>query len=175
MITNTVFVLLGSNIEKEKNIPAAVNLLREMSHVKAVSRVYETCPVGLEDQPLFFNAAVMVKTVLNAWDFRSLVLDEIEARLFRVRTADKNAPRTIDADLLLFNREVFDLDSEHHIPDPDLLRHLHTIVPTAELDPHYVHPETGETLGAIANRMKAEIEERDGDLLTIRPDIRLTV
>ena len=170
---NRVFVLLGSNIIKEKNLPAAVQYLHNWCQVKAVSSVYETCPVGLEDQPIFFNAAALVESSLNARQFRRDILEKIESRLKRIRTEDKNAPRTIDADLVLFNDEVFDLDPDHHIPDPELLDHLHVIAPVSELDPDFIHPETGESLGSIARRLDEEVDIRGGDKLKHRSDIVL--
>lgn len=168
---NRIFVLLGSNIEKEKNLPAAVGYLEEWCQVNAISDVYETCPVGLEDQPIFFNAAVLVESSMDAIQFRRDVLEKIEAKLKRVRTSDKNAPRTIDADLVLFNDDVFDLDADHHIPDPDLLQHLHVIVPVAELEPNYIHPEICKPLSIIARRLTKEVDERGGDKLKRRSDI----
>lgn len=158
---NRVFVSLGSNIDKERNLPAAVSLMCERCQVVKVSNAYETAPVGLEEQPSFLNAAVIVETDLGAWRFRQEVLAEVEQKLGRVRTADKNAPRTIDADMVLFNEEVFDLDPEHHIPDPDLLIYPHVAVPVAELDPAYRHPETGEKLAVIAERLTGKLI-RDG-------------
>ena len=172
---NRIFVLLGSNIDKEKNMPEAVGYLENWCQVRAISDVYETCPVGLEDQPTFFNAAVLVESSLDARQFRQAVLEKIESRLKRVRTSDKNAPRTIDADLILFNDDVFDLDDDHHIPDPELLQHLHVIVPVAELEPDYIHPESFESLSTIANRLTKEVDERGGDKLKRRSDIVLTV
>lgn len=167
-MTNRAVVLLGSNINKEKNLPAAVRLLRQMAEVLAVSSVYETAAVGGgrpetdrgARQPNFFNAAVLVETPLGAADFKQHVLAQIEARLRRVRTADPNAPRTIDADLVLFNDQVFDLDERHHIPDPDLLRFAHAAGPVAELLPEMAHPETGEPLREIATRLLAVSEKK---------------
>lgn len=150
---NRVFILLGSNIDKENNLPAAVRYLAEWCHVTAVSGVFETYPVGLVDQPTFLNAAVLVETDLGADQFKQLFLDRVERKLNRTRTSDKNAPRTIDADLILFNQDMFDLDDEHHIPDPDLLKYLHVIVPIAELEPSFIHPETGESLSEIAHQL----------------------
>jgi len=171
---NRIFVLLGSNIDKEKNLPEAVGYLEDWCQVKAISDVYETCPVGLEDQPIFFNAAVLVESSLDARQFRRDVLEKIESRLNRVRTSDKNAPRTIDADLILFNDDIFDLDADHHIPDPDLLLHLHVIVPVAELEPDFIHPEISESLSTIAHHLTKEVDERGGDKLKRRSDIVIT-
>ena len=148
-------------------------MLARFDRVVAVSSVYETAPVGLEDQPHFFNAAVQVETELPAAGFRRQVLAKIEHLLGRVRTEDKNAPRTIDADMILFDDAVFDLDKTHHIPDPDLLQVPHVAVPIAELAPDLMHPETGERLGYIAARLVNEPTGTGQPSLCRRTDIRL--
>lgn len=148
---NRVFVLLGSNIEKEKNLPTAVSLLRQQCRVVAVSAVYESEPVGLREQPNFWNTAVWLETPLSPPELREQVLYPIEQQLHRQRTADKNAPRTIDLDIILFNDQVIQ-DALHPIPDPDLLRFAHVAVPVAELAPTMPHPQTGEPLATIAHR-----------------------
>jgi 2-amino-4-hydroxy-6-hydroxymethyldihydropteridine diphosphokinase len=167
---NRIVVSFGSNINKEENLPAAVRLLNNLCKIKAVSAVYETMPVGKQEQDCFFNAAALVETELDAQAFRSEVLNQIEKKLGRVRTADKNAPRTIDADMTLFNQEVFNLDSTHHIPEPDLLRFPHVAVPVAEVGPDFIHPETGETLSKIASQL---VEKNKDDILKKRTDIDL--
>lgn len=168
---NRVYVSLGSNIEREKNLPAALRSLKQLCHVLAVSPVYETAPVGLEDQPNFWNAAILVETSLDATDFRHHVLIQIEQDLKRVRTEERNAPRTIDADMTLFNLDVFDLDDTHHIPDPDLLKHTHLAVPMADLDPGLIHPETGESLEEIAGRLMRQALKMGKPPLWKRPDV----
>ena len=166
---NRIFVLLGSNIDKEKNLPAAARLLADCCQVTAFSRVFETAPVGLADQPHFLNAAALVETRLGAAEFREKVLSRIERELGRVRTSDKNAPRTIDADIVLFNQAVFDLDEDHHIPDPDLLKFPHVAIPVADLSPDMLHPESGERLAEIAARLVRQQRAS----LSARPDIDL--
>jgi 2-amino-4-hydroxy-6-hydroxymethyldihydropteridine diphosphokinase len=174
-MTNRVYVSLGSNIDKERNLPAAVQLLDELCRIVNCSTVYETAPVGLENQPRFFNAAVLVETEKDAASFNKDVLAQVEKQLERVRTIDKNAPRTIDLDITLFNQEVFDLDSTHHIPDPDLLRRPHIAVPMAELSPDLPHPETGELLAQIAARLVQESAHSGAIPLVKRSDIILIV
>jgi len=121
--------------------------------------------VGKTDQPDFLNAAALIETELGPAALKAQVLQEIEWTLGRVRSADKNAPRPIDLDITLFNDQI--LDTEHrHIPDPDLLCYPHIAVPMADLAPLYVHPESGQTLQQIAERMPA-------DGLWSRPDIEL--
>lgn len=166
-----IFVLLGSNIDKERNIREAVGFLRKRCRVASVSEVYETCPVGLIQQPTFLNVALLIESSLSATSFRDDVLRLLESLFGRVRTSDKNAPRTIDADIILYDRYIFDLDDSHHIPDPELLIHRHVAVPIADLDPEFVHPESGETLIAIAHRLVEESNSLGEDPLVLRPDI----
>lgn len=147
---HSVIILLGSNIDRERNIPEA--LRRLAAHpgldLKASSRVYTTEPVGgTGPQPVFANAAVLVKTPLPPGALRQ-VLRTIEAEMGRVRTADKFAPRPIDLDIVLYDNFVGDVEGSP-IPDPDLLRHPHVAVPCAEIAPHRLHPVTGQTLAEI--------------------------
>jgi 2-amino-4-hydroxy-6-hydroxymethyldihydropteridine diphosphokinase len=162
---NRVFVALGSNINPERNFPEAVRLLSSRCTLVAVSPVYETAPVGKTDQPSFLNAAVLIETELSAQELKTQVLQRIEQQLGRVRTADKNAPRTIDLDITLFGDEVLDI-GHRHIPDPDLLRYPHVAVPMADLAPDYVHPESGQTLKEIAESISSHNLAR-------RPDVEL--
>ena len=163
---NTVIVSLGSNIEKEKNVPLALDFLRAQCTVTAVSPIYETVPVGLRDQANFFNLAVQIETELDALRFKEQVLTSLESYLKRQRQADPNAPRTIDADITLFNDEVFDYGHENgrqrHIPDPDLLKFAHVAVPVADLLPDLPHPETGEPLRQIAQRLLETAVDENG-------------
>lgn len=173
---NHAVILLGSNIDKEVNLPRAMRILRRCCRVTAVSTVYETVPVGLLDQPNFFNAAVQVETEWNAAQIKEQLLSHIEERLQRARQSDKNAPRTIDADLVLFNDETFDYDcldgACRHIPDPDLLRFAHAAVPVADILPDMPHPETAESMAAIAARLMAASGQAAPPLWP-RPDVKL--
>jgi 2-amino-4-hydroxy-6-hydroxymethyldihydropteridine diphosphokinase len=160
---NQVVIALGSNIEKERNVPLAVELLREMCKVTAVSPIYETEPVGLLNQPNYWNSAVLIQTDLSASQIKQQIISTLETKLKRVRQADKNAPRTIDADIVLFNDAVFDYDGgdgrSRPIPDPDLQKFPHVAVPVADLLPDFPHPETGEPLGELAKRLLDEAVE----------------
>jgi 2-amino-4-hydroxy-6-hydroxymethyldihydropteridine diphosphokinase len=120
-------------------------------------------PVGLTDQPNFLNAAVLLETPLPAQVLREQAIAEIETALGRVRTENKNAPRTIDIDIMLFNRDVLQV-GQRHIPDPEILERPFVAIPLAEIAPDYIHPETGQTLQQIARPMW-----RGG--ITRRPDV----
>ncbi len=147
-----VFIALGSNIRPEANLREAIRLLAARCHVLAVSHAYETAPVGTLNQPNFLNAAALIETDLDAASLKAQVLQPIEQTLGRTRTADKNAARTIDLDIALYGEAVLDLGSRH-IPDPDILRYAHVAIPLADLAPDLRHPETGQTLTAIAHNL----------------------
>lgn len=149
---NRAVVALGSNVDSEHNMREAARRLASRCKLVAISPVYETAPVGTTDQPRFLNAAALVETDLTASQLKSQVLQAIEQELGRVRTSDKNAPRTIDLDITLFNDQMLDI-GHRHIPDPDLLKYPHIAAPVADLVPEYRHPETGQTLREIAAGM----------------------
>ena len=70
--------------------------------LEACSRIYETEPVDVEEQYLevaFLNAVIIVSTCTPPLDI-SRALHQIETDMGRVRTADKNAPRPIDIDII---------------------------------------------------------------------------
>jgi 2-amino-4-hydroxy-6-hydroxymethyldihydropteridine diphosphokinase len=185
---NLVALTLGSNIDKERNLPEAVRLLREMcaptesatsassvpGSVLSVAPVYETAPTGLLDQPNFFNTAVLIQTALSAAEIKETIIGTIETKLKRVRQADKNAPRTIDIDIALFNDDVFDYElsdgSTRRVPDKDILRFPHIAVPLADLLPDMPHPETGELLSSIVANLLAETDPKT---IWRRSDIKL--
>ncbi len=171
-----VAVLLGSNIDKERNLPAAARLLREAAEVVAVSPVYETAAVP-DDRPRFLNAAVLLRTEQTAAALKNGLLSDIESALGRERALDRNAPRTIDLDIALYDDAVFDYipadGRTRHVPDPDLSHFPHCLQPVADLLPDLPHPETGEPLGEMAARVLRGYTARHGVALWPRPDIAL--
>jgi 2-amino-4-hydroxy-6-hydroxymethyldihydropteridine diphosphokinase len=148
----TVYISLGSNIEPAENLRIAVSLLADACRMEKISSAYITPPQGFAEQDDFWNVAVKVTTELNPITLKHQVLDVIEQKLKRIRDPhNKNAPRTIDLDISLWNNDVFDYgEKPWHIPDPDILRFAHVVIPLAEIAPDYVHPLETVTLAQIA-------------------------
>lgn len=150
-------ISLGSNMDREANLSAALDKIEchPAMMLMAVSDTFETPAIGDDGgrsgQEAFHNAAALIETALAAADLRS-VLRAIEEELGRVRTADKFAARPIDLDIALYSDAVLDLEGSH-IPDPDILRYPHVVVPLANVAPDWVHPTTGDTLGQIVYRL----------------------
>lgn len=148
------YLSLGSNVDKERNLPAAVALLARQGRLLAVSAIYETAPIGNPGDPSFLNAAVALETELQPAELKQRVLGNVEQQLGRQRSTDPNAPRTIDVDISLYDDAILQL-GKRRIPDPEILCYPHIAVPLADLAPGYHHPETGETLAQIAGRVMA--------------------
>lgn len=174
-----MIIALGSNIEKEQNLPLAVQLLRDMCEVTAVAPIYETMPVGLRNQPHFWNTAVQIQTALSPSQIKQTIINDIETKLKRERQADPNAPRTIDVDIVLFNDFVGEYDGgdgrQRPLPDPDLLKFPHVAVPVADLVPKLPHPVTNELMADLAERLLTEATQKIGQRpLSLVTDVNLT-
>ncbi len=137
-----VCLLLGSNIQPEKNLARGIELLRQKVMVVRSSSVWESPSVG-STGPDFLNMALLVTTSLEAGELKEKVLRPLEAQLGRFRSADKNAPRTIDLDIILF---------DDRLVDPDLFLYAHRAVPVAEILPGY-HSSQGLTLAEVASEL----------------------
>lgn len=134
---------LGSNIDPEKNLPLAVVMLAEQAVVLKVSTAWVNPAIGWIG-PDFINAAVLVSTPLDRREFKEQVIHPIEEALGRVRYANPNAPRTIDIDIVIVDGIVY---------DSSLWKYAYMAVPVAEIYPTLRHPETGEMLYEIAQRL----------------------
>ena len=100
---------IGSNIEPEQNIAAALHFLRQEQEFVSVSSMIKTSPIGIPDQPDFQNGAAKILTTMVMTDFKSYLKD-IENRLKRDRKAPKFGPRTIDLDIVIWDGEIIDPD-----------------------------------------------------------------
>lgn len=129
----------------------------------AVSQAYRTPPQGYTEQDDFLNLAAKITTDLAPITLKHTVLDWIERELGRVRDPhNKNAPRTIDLDISLWNNDVFEYgEKPWRVPDPDIMRFAHVAVPLAEIAPDYVHPTEKVTLAEIAARFDSTVFQRE--------------
>ena len=136
------YVLLGSNINPEQNIPKAVSLLEGQVSILQASSIWESASADC-CYPDYLNLAVLVSTPLYVNQLKEQVLRPVEAEMGRVRTEDKNASRTIDIDIIIFDGVLI---------DQELWRYVHLAVPVGELLPDFTSGE-GETLQQAARRL----------------------
>ena len=161
-----IFIAIGANLNHPEHgspratCEAALSALHAETGVAVsrVSRWYESAPVPVSDQPWFINAVAEVETELAPGALMAL-LHTIEARFGRVR-GEKNAPRTLDLDLLDYHGQVLsesaapDLPHAIHsgapdLPHPRMCERAFVLLPLGELAPDWRHPETGVGIAAL--------------------------
>lgn len=147
-------IALGSNLESEKfgtreaNLREAVERVRGLGEVRAVSSFYETEPVGYVDQPRFLNGALVMESGLEPLELMRGLL-EIERAMGRERVgAVAKGPRVIDLDLLLYGDRVVST-AELTLPHPEMQERRFVLEPLAEIAPEIVHPVLGVTVGEM--------------------------
>ncbi len=144
-----VFIAIGSNIEPERQIRAALSALAAEVRIVALSTFYATAPVNRPRQPGFLNGVIEVETNLPPRALKFDVLRRIETAAGRVRGEDRSAPRTIDLDIAIYADLVID-EPDLRIPDPDITERAFLAGPIAELAPELVLPGTGRPMRDIA-------------------------
>ncbi|WP_144526110.1 2-amino-4-hydroxy-6-hydroxymethyldihydropteridine diphosphokinase [Bacillus pumilus] len=138
-MNNTAYIALGSNIgKKETYLKEAVKKLHEHPEVQVelISSIYETTPIGYENQDDFLNMAVKISTSLRPNELLALT-QKIEQELGRTREV-RWGPRTADLDILLYNRENIETE-QLVVPHPRMYERLFVLVPMSE-----ICPEIGE-------------------------------
>jgi 2-amino-4-hydroxy-6-hydroxymethyldihydropteridine diphosphokinase len=152
---NTAYVALGANLGNPKaTVLAAFAALANLpeSRVARCSSLYRTAPVGILSQPDFVNAVALLETTLAPETLLDALLD-IEARFGRIRR-ERNGPRTLDLDLLLYDDIELDLP-RLTLPHPRLHLRAFVLLPLAEVAPDLAIPRRGSLaawLPAVANQ-----------------------
>ena len=150
-----MLISLGSNIEPEKNLLLAIKMLAKETSILNRSSIWQTPAIG-SDGPDYLNTAVLIESHLPIDSLKVQILSAIEEKLGRIRTPDKNADRTIDLDVLMYDGEC---------RDEELWNQVHIAVPASELFPDFRNLRSGETLAQVAQHLF------DGSSLIKRPDL----
>jgi len=155
----TAYIGLGANLDD----PAAQveQALVELAHLPesrlaARSSLYSSAPVGYAEQPDFINAVAAVETRLSPRDLLNALLD-IEHRHGRNRTF-RNAPRTLDLDLLLYGDAHFH-EENLALPHPRMHERGFVLLPLQEIAPELAIPGMGhvDTLLALCGNQPVHL------------------
>jgi 2-amino-4-hydroxy-6-hydroxymethyldihydropteridine diphosphokinase len=144
------FIGIGSNLEDP--VSKVQSALRDLDHLPATrvvaqSSLYRTAPVGMLEQPPFINAVAKLQTALDPKRLLA-ALFEIEQRHGRVRST-RNAPRTLDLDLLLFGDQVID-QAGLTVPHPRMHERAFVLAPLVEIAPDVTLPGRGSAAQLLA-------------------------
>ncbi len=141
-----VYVSIGSNIERDKNIASSLSALEKQFGQLTLSSVYDTEAVGFSGEA-FYNLVVgfesnhPVTVIANT-------LRAIELAHGRSREAQKFSARTLDLDLILYGNLVFN-EGRLHIPRADIERYAFVLEPLAEIAPEMIHPVLGKSYALL--------------------------
>ena len=142
-MSELVTVSLGSNIEAERNLRAAVRALHQRYGELTLSPVYQTEAVGFDGDD-FLNLVASCHTD-EPVEAVAAGLKAIEDELGRDRSQPKFSARSIDLDLLTYGDRVPD-EGGVQIPRDEILENAFVLKPLADIHGDLRHPVTGTTL-----------------------------
>jgi 2-amino-4-hydroxy-6-hydroxymethyldihydropteridine diphosphokinase len=153
---------IGSNLESPRaHVEAALAELDRVPETRVVKRssLYRSAPVGFASQPDFFNAVAELSTGLAAERLLA-ELQRIEASHGRIRSF-RDAPRTLDLDLLLYDDEVRRSPSLT-LPHPRMHERAFVLEPLVEIAPAVSVPLRGRAADLLAACGGQRVERADG-------------
>jgi len=139
------YLSLGSNVQPEQHLRAAIDALRARFGKIVVSPVYRVPAVGF-DGPDFLNAAAVIDSDLDPFALTQW-LQALERDNGRMRGAVKFSDRTLDVDLVYFDDLVLDLP-QLQLPRPEL-GHAFVLRPLADIAPGFIDPVRGVSLAEL--------------------------
>ncbi|WP_062061341.1 2-amino-4-hydroxy-6-hydroxymethyldihydropteridine diphosphokinase [Cellvibrio sp. OA-2007] len=133
-----IYLSLGSNVERHKNITAALDALADLFGELQVSSVYESESVGFAGSH-FFNLVVGANTDLSIAEL-SETLKRIEDDNGRKRSGPKFSPRTLDIDILTYG-DFVGVDAGVELPRAEITQNAFVLLPLAEIAAQIKHPQ----------------------------------
>ena len=144
-----VFVALGTNMgDRADNLETGIERLGEVMEVTGRSRLYQSAPMYVTDQPAFLNMAVKGTTTLTPEAFLD-ALKRLEHEIGR-RPTFRNGPRVIDLDILYYGDLLMDTE-RLNIPHPRIAERGFVLEPLRDLAPDWLDVRTHKTIARMAD------------------------
>lgn len=139
------YILIGGNLgDRQAYLSAAATLIAERAGpLRSASALYETAAWGIQHQPDFLNQVLLIQTALSPLELLHNLLDA-ERELGRFRN-EKNGPRTIDMDILFYDRWIISIPGLQ-VPHPRIRERRFVLVPMCEISPGFRHPSVNLTM-----------------------------
>ena len=153
-----VYVGLGSNVERDRNIRLAINEMRTAFGELRLSPVYESASVGFDGSD-FLNLVAGFETERDAY----VVVQELHAmedRLGRDRSKPRFSPRSIDLDILTYDELVID-EPGIQIPRHEILQNAFVLKPLCDIAPDDQHPVSKQTYQKLWDAMAPDAPRLD--------------
>ena len=149
-VQTDAYIALGSNMgDRELNLLRAVAEVGRLPDCKVtgLSSFYETSPVGVTDQPPFYNAVLRLHTALSPHELLERLL-RIETAVFGRTRTTRWGQRRIDLDLLLHGGTIVS-DERLVLPHPHMAERRFVLQPLSDIAPDLVHPQAGKTIAEL--------------------------
>jgi len=148
----TVFLDIGSNIDRTENIQSCVDQLLIDFPGVIFSTAYESEAYGFEGDP-FINLSARIQTDLSYQDLKTY-LKNLEDRHARKRDNEKFIARTLDVDILLFGDLI--LQPEIDLPRAEILKFPFVLFPLSEIAADIIHPQQQKSIAEIVKISKLD-------------------
>jgi 2-amino-4-hydroxy-6-hydroxymethyldihydropteridine diphosphokinase len=135
-----IYLSLGSNIERQRRITAALDALADNFGELVISSVYESESVGFEGDS-FFNLVVGIRSSVSVGQV-SKILKQIEDQNGRDRSGPRFGPRSLDIDILTVDDIAGEIEGIQ-LPRDEVLKNAFVLLPLAEIAAQTQHPVTG--------------------------------
>lgn len=151
------YIALGSNLgDRAAILKAALTTIGQLPGMLLLQRssFHETAPVGgPPGQGLYLNAAAELETTMDPSALLQTLLN-VEQQFGRVRS-EKNAPRTLDLDLLMYDSLC--LEAEPTLPHPHMAQREFVLAPLAEIAPEALHPTAGRPIRELLSQVRGQV------------------
>jgi 2-amino-4-hydroxy-6-hydroxymethyldihydropteridine diphosphokinase len=147
-----VYLDIGSNIDRKRNIRSCLQQLRLEFPDIVFSRAYESDAAGFEGDP-FINLSASLQTD-KSYQEMSRYLKRLETDHARQRSGIKFSSRTLDVDILFYDDLVLQPDID--LPRAEIIHYPFVLFPLAEIAADYIHPELKISMAELVEKSELE-------------------